>query len=211
MDLKVRFDDLVVLLTAVLSAQGLASPGATIIARTIALAEADGTRSHGLLRVPGYVSSLKSGWASGVAVPTITTPKPGVVCVDAKNGFAQVGLAAARSLFVEKVREQGVAVLAMHDSHHFAALYGDVEPLALEGLLAIAVVNTRSRVAPATGSAKLLGTNPMAFACPRLEGPPMIWDQASSIMSQGDVLLAMNEGRSMPPGSCRSQPSRSRR
>ena len=40
------------------------------------------------------------------------------------------------------------------------------------------------------GKRKVLGTSPMGFACPRAGKPPLVWDQASSVMAQGDVLLA---------------------
>jgi LDH2 family malate/lactate/ureidoglycolate dehydrogenase len=50
------------------------------------------------------------------------------------------------------------------------------------------------------GRRKVLGTSPMAFACPRCGKPPLVWDQASSVMAQGEVLLAAQRGDILPEG-----------
>jgi hypothetical protein len=122
------------------------------------------------------------------------------VRVDAANGYAQVALADGRDRFVAKARTQGIAALAIRNSHHFAALWTDVEPLAEAGLVAFAFGNGRSRVVPFGGGRRLFGTNPMAFACPRRNGPPMVWDQASSMMAHGEVMLAAMHGKPIPEG-----------
>lgn len=183
-----------------LAPQGMDAGGAALVAGTIAAAERDGSASHGLLRLPGYVASLQSGWVDGRAEPIVRRAAPAVVTVDARNGFAQVALAAARDLALQVVAETGLASVCIHDSHHFAALWPDVEPFAERGLVALTVVNARSRIVAWGGHLKLLGTNPMAFACPRGGGPPVVWDQASSARAQGEVLLARTEGRSVPEG-----------
>src|SRR4051795_6055926 len=62
------------------------------------------------------------------------------------------------------------------------------------------MVNGRQRMAVWGGNRKLFGTSPMAFACPRAGRLPLVWDQASSVMAQGDVLLAMQRGEPLPEG-----------
>ncbi|MCC7273207.1 MAG: Ldh family oxidoreductase [Alphaproteobacteria bacterium] len=188
------------LVAAVLARHGLAAEAARSVAGVVAAAERDGSRSHGLFRLPGYVATLKSGWIDGGAVPVVSDAAPGLVAVDAANGFAQPALAAGAPLLRAKARGQGIAALAIRNSHHFAALWPDVEPFAEEGFVAMAFVNARSRVAPWGARKKFLGTNPMAFACPRPDGPPLVWDQASSVVAQGEVLLAAREGHALADG-----------
>jgi delta1-piperideine-2-carboxylate reductase len=179
---------------------GMSARNAALVAAVVAAAERDGAASHGLLRMDGYIATLKSGWVDGAAVPVVTQPAPAIVAVDARNGFAQVALDAAREAAMDTVRQQGLAVVCIRDSHHFAALWPDVELFAEHGLIALSVVNTRSRVVVWGGTRKMLGTNPMAFACPRSDGPPVVWDQASSQRAQGEVLKARLEGRPVPEG-----------
>ncbi len=186
--------------------QALRSAGATghaarIIAGSMVAAERDGTPGHGLQRLPGYLSSLRSGWIDGQAEPTVDASSGAVVRVDAKSGFAQVALEAARAPLMAKARAHGTATLFIRNSHHFGALWPDLEPFALDGFVAISAINSRARMTLWEGTSRVVGTNAMAFACPRGQGRfPVIWDQASSVMSQGDVLVAQAQGRSLPEG-----------
>lgn len=179
---------------------GMSAHNAALVASVVAAAERDGAASHGLLRMEGYIATLKSGWVDGKAVPVVTHPAPSIIAVDAQNGFAQVALAAARDLAVATARSQGMVAVCISDSHHFAALWPDIEPFADQGFIALSVVNARGRIVVWGGKRKVLGTNPMAFACPRGDGPPVVWDQASSQRAQGEVLKARMEGRQMPEG-----------
>jgi delta1-piperideine-2-carboxylate reductase len=120
------------------------------------------------------------------------------IVVDAANGFAQPALRASTPLLRDKARRQGIAAAAIRDSHHFAALWPDVEPFAEEGFIALAVVNGRQRMAVWDGKRKILGTNPMAFTCPRPGHKPLVWDQASSVIAQGEVLLAVQASGAEP-------------
>jgi delta1-piperideine-2-carboxylate reductase len=122
------------------------------------------------------------------------------VRVDAANGFAQPALAAARALLVEKARSAGIAVLAIRNSHHFAALWPDVEPFAYEGLVALSVVNSMTCVVPHGADRPLFGTNPIAFAAPRADGDPIVFDLATSAIAHGDVQIAARKGERLPPG-----------
>lgn len=188
--MKIPIETLTELVTAVLARHGLGEGSAGIVARTIVAAERDGSRSHGLQRLAGYLSSLDCGWVDGRALPVLQERGPGALEVDARNGFAQVALEQAAPTIRTMAERVGCAVLTTRNSHHFAALWPDIEPFAADGLVALTMVNTRSRIVMWGGTRKVLGTNPMAFACPRKARPPIVWDQASSIMSQGDVLLA---------------------
>ena len=188
------------LVTRVFRRHGVSAENADPVAETVVAAERDGAASHGLLRLPGYVSTLKSGWVDGRAVPVVTDAAPGLVATDAANGFAQPALRASAPLLREKARRLGIAAVAIRYSHHFAAVWPDVEPFAVEGFIVLAMVNGRQRMAVWGGERKLLGTSPMAFACPRPGRLPLVWDQASSVMAQGEILLAAQRGDMLPEG-----------
>lgn len=185
------------LVARVFAANGMSGDNARIVAAVVAAAERDGARSHGLFRVRGYIGTLRSGWVNGRSVPRVTDAGPAAVATDADNGYSQIALAASRPFLLEKVKRNGIALLAIRNSHHFGALWPDVEPFAAEGFVALSFVNTRSRVAPWGATKRILGTNPMAFACPRRNAPPMVWDQASSVTAMGEVMLAAQDGQAI--------------
>lgn len=192
--------DLERLLQQIFVRHGTSESVARTLAANCASAQRDGAHSHGVFRIPAYVSTLASGWVNGTAVPQVQDVASGYVRVDAGGGFAQPALEAARALLVEKARSAGIAVLAIHNSHHFAALWPDVEPFAEEGLVALSVVNSMTCVVPHGADRPLFGTNPIAFAAPRADGAPIVFDLATSAIAHGDVQIAARKGERLPPG-----------
>src|SRR5690606_40206784 len=120
---RISEDTLAGLLARVFARHGTSDHVAKVLAHNMAQAERDGSDSHGVFRIPGYLSTLASGWVDGHAVPIITDAAPAFISVDARNGFAQPAHEIARARVVDKARSQGIALLAIHDSHHFAALW----------------------------------------------------------------------------------------
>ncbi len=192
--------ELTALLQKIFERHGTSAAVAQVLADNCARAQRDGSYSHGVFRIPGYLSSLASHWVDGQAVPVVEDVASGFVRVDAANGFAQPALAAARGLLVEKARSAGIAVLAIRNSHHFAALWPDVEPFAEEGLVALSVVNSMTCVVPHGASKPLFGTNPIAFAAPRAGGSPIVFDLATSAIAHGEVQIAARKGHALPAG-----------
>ncbi|WP_439402508.1 Ldh family oxidoreductase [Bradyrhizobium sp. DASA03068] len=188
------------LLARVFVSNGCSATTASILAANCVEAEASGSLSHGIFRVDGYVASLRSGWVDGAAVPEVYLKGSGYVFVDAGNGFAQVALHAARDLFVQRIRENGVAILSIRGSHHLAALWPDITPFAEQGLIAISMVNSFGCSIPVGAKKPLLGTNPFAFAAPISGQAPLVFDFATTSMSNGDLQLAARKGLTLPPG-----------
>jgi len=195
------FDDLCRLIKKILIKAGVAEETAEILSKNCAGCERDGTRSHGIFRVAGYISSLKCGWIDGKAEPKVEDCGASFVRVDAMNGFAQLCLARARPLALQKVRETGCCVLAVRGSHHLSALWPDVEPFADEGLCAFSFVNGLPVVVAPGGRKPVFGTNPFAFATPVAGRAPLVFDFATSALSNGDTRMAAQEGRLLAHGS----------
>jgi delta1-piperideine-2-carboxylate reductase len=197
---SIYFTDLTELLRQIFLRHGTSEEVAGVLAQNCASAERDGSHSHGIFRIKGYLSSLAAGWVDGQAVPQVEDVGAGFVRVDAGGGFAQPAMQAAKELLIDKARTAGIAILAIRNSHHFAALWPDVEPFAQEGLVALSVVNSMTCVVPHDAQKPLFGTNPIAFAAPRAGGQPIVFDMATSAIAHGDVQIAAREGRMLPPG-----------
>ena len=193
------FDALIALLRRIFLANGTSEAVADILAHNCASAERDGAMSHGLFRMAGYVSTLRSGWVDGRARPRLEDEGASFLRVDAANGFAQPALAIAAPMAIDKARATGACVVAIRRSHHFAALWPDVEPFAQQGLVAIAMVNSMAYVAPPGARLPVYGTNPLAFAAPRADGRIVVFDQAVSVLAHGDVQIAARDGHMLPP------------
>ena len=61
---------------------------ASILSDLIMKAERDGSLSHGLFRLPAYVSGLKSGKINGKGRPDVKKISPSVIKVEGNNCLA---------------------------------------------------------------------------------------------------------------------------
>lgn len=200
MSVRVSYDELEALLKAIFLRHGCSDHVASLLAVNMAGAERDGAHSHGVFRIKGNLGSLDSGWLDGKAVPVLEDVAPGMLRADGRNGFSLPVLDMAAEPLMEKTRRNGIAVLSVRHAHHFSAVWPDLEPFAREGFLSLATINSMASVVPHGGHRKLYGTNPMGFAVPRAGTDPLVFDQASSAMANGDVQIARREGRQLPPG-----------
>jgi delta1-piperideine-2-carboxylate reductase len=182
------------------TANGCDIDNAAALARTISFAERDGSASHGLFRLPGYIASLRSGKVDGCAQPTVERISPSVIRVDGKRGYAPLALERGRAALIEAAKENGIAAMALINVHHFAALWVEVEPIAEAGCCAMAFTTYKPAVVPAGAKQPLFGTNPMCFGWPRGDQPPMVFDQASASMARGEVMIAARDGHDVPLG-----------
>jgi delta1-piperideine-2-carboxylate reductase len=179
---------------------GLAEDAARVIADIVTRAEADACRSHGLYRMAGYAASLRAGRVNRAAHPQVTHPAASVLLVNGDRGFAPHAGAIARPALIETVRRSGIAAMAVVNTHHFSALWADIEALVDVGLVAWCYVVGQCSVAPHGGTRRLMGTNPIAFGWPRPEGGAYIFDFATSAAARGEVELRRNAGEQLPEG-----------
>jgi len=173
---------------------------ATILADLIMKAERDGSLSHGLFRLPAYVSGLKSGKINGKARPEVKKISPSVIKVLGNNCLAPMVLNKGLPELIKTAKENGVAVLAINNSHHMAAMWPETEAVAEEGLVAFACTSYKPAVAPAGATKPLFGTNPISFAWPRPGKTPVVFDMATASMAMGEVQVAKREGHKVPLG-----------
>jgi (2R)-3-sulfolactate dehydrogenase (NADP+) len=176
------------------------SENAQSVARALIAAEADGLKGHGLSRVPSYAAQAKVQKVDGLAKPSATRPRPGVVAIDAANGFAFPAIDLALSLLPDVARQQGIAAAAIRRSHHCGAAGLPAEHLAERGLVAMLFANTPAAIAPWGGSKAVFGTNPVAFACPLPKRAPIVVDLSLSKVPRASVFGAKQRGERIPEG-----------
>ena len=184
----------------VMVANGCDEANAEALADIVYRAERDGSHSHGLFRIPGYVKALRSGKVDGKAKPTIKHLTPAIIQVDGHGCFAPLAQAVGLPALAESTEKIGIAALSLIGVHHFAALWPETEYLADRGLVGIACTAYMPSVAPAGATEALFGTNPLSFAWPRPGHSPVVYDMATASMAMGDVQIAARDGRDVPLG-----------
>ncbi len=183
-----------------LLANGCDEETVNILSDLIMKAERDGSLSHGLFRLPAYVTGLKSGKINGKGRPEVKKISPSVIKVSGNNCLAPVVLNKSIPELINAAKENGVAVLAINNSHHMAAMWPETEMIAEQGLVAFACTSYKPAVAPAGAIKPLFGTNPISFAWPRPGQTPVVFDMATASMAMGEVQVAKREGHKVPIG-----------
>jgi (2R)-3-sulfolactate dehydrogenase (NADP+) len=173
---------------------------AALLTDFLLLAELDGIPSHGFSRLPFYADQALSGKVRADATPVLTNPKPAVVLADAGNGFSFPAIQAGLEAAFARTEDEGICSLAVRRSHHCGVLGHFVEKIAAGGFVGLACANTPAAIAPWGGTRGVFGTNPLAFACPRARGEPVVVDLSLSAVARGKIMLAKQRGEKIQPG-----------
>ena len=193
-------NDLEALIARALQASNTSAVNAASVARALAQAEIDGQKGHGLSRVPSYAAQARAGKVDGHATLKATRTRAATLMIDVANGFAYPAMDLAIAELPAIAAETGVAAAGFVRSHHFGVAGRHVERLAEQGLLALTVSNTPQAIAPWGGKRAVFGTNPIAFAAPRRDLPPLVIDMALSEVARGKIVTAAQKGEAIPLG-----------
>ena len=187
------------LLKAAFTNIGVPDATAASVARALAAAEAEGQVGHGFSRLTDYAAQVQSGKINAAVEPVLTRPAPAAIYVDAGLGFAYPAMEAALDAGISLAQEMGIALMAIGNSHHCGALSIQVERMANAGLIGLMVANAPKAIAPWGAREPVFGTNPIAFASPRADGPPLVIDLSLSKVARGKVMAAKKAGTDIPP------------
>jgi len=179
---------------------GAAEPVAALMARVHADADRDGIASHGVARVPGLCAQLRAGRIDGRAVPEVTVLKPGLIVADARGGFPQPAFEAGFEKCVEATRTCGVAIFIARNGWAADVMGWHAERFAREGFLALGFANVPASISPTGGRKPVFGTNPMTCAIPQAGKPPVVIDQASSVVAKSEIVERAAAGAKIPIG-----------
>ena len=196
----IPFDAAVDVAAAALRRCRTSEANATLVAKALVTAEAEGLVSHGLLRLPIYAAQTRVGKIDGHAVPEVSNPRPALLWIDAKNGFAYPAMQKAVQTLPVLARAQGIAAAAIRRSHHCGVAGHQVGRLAEAGMIALLFANAPAAMAPWGGNRPVFGTDPIAFGCPLPDREPIIIDMSLSKVARGQILAASRKGEAIPEG-----------
>ena len=190
--------------TAVTKAQqllqeaGVPAEQAAITARCIVASDRWGIGSHGLMRLPFYLSRLKAGGINPTAQLKTVTDLPSLVVFDGDDGLGHWQLQKAAEIASERALINGVAAVGVGRSNHCGALGIYVWPMINRGLVGIAFSTGPAVMPPWGGDKALLSTSPIAAGIPT--NPPTVVDLATSAVARGKIQAKAQAGAELEPG-----------
>ncbi|OYN92255.1 Ldh family oxidoreductase [Parenemella sanctibonifatiensis] len=189
-DLTVTADQARDLVRAALLGYGEAE--AELAARALVSAQASGWPEFGLNLLLRDLAGLPS------SPPPAPSPNPGAVAVlDGAGLPGPIALARAALLAEQRAQTAGIGAVGVRDATGTGRIGAYLRPLAERGRLALTCAQSRPIVAPYGGQRAVLGTNPVAVACPAT--PPVVIDFATSTASLAQVRRQAEAGEPLPP------------
>jgi uncharacterized oxidoreductase len=191
-------DQLRTLGASIFEGLGVPEEDAKLVSDLLVEANLTGFDSHGVIRLPIYARGIKMGAVKPGAEIKIVKETPTTAIIDGGWNLGQVVAKYAMSICIEKARKSVVGLVTARNSQHAGRLNIYSEMAMKENMIGIASVNSASNVAPFGGSSKQLGTNPLCFAIPSGEEPPMILDMATSVWARGKIMVYLARGEELP-------------
>jgi ureidoglycolate dehydrogenase (NAD+) len=184
----------------VMESVGASSMDSEVLAEGLLWADLRGRHTQGLTRLPNFVERLSKGLIRSPASMVWHEIGRASALLDAGHGLGHVAGRKAILRAVDLARAQGVGLVAVRHSNHFGAA-GYYCALAAEAAcLSFNFTNAFPKVAPYGGRKPVLGTNPIAFGCPKRGTGPLLVDLATGALSGGEARSTGDKGGRLPPG-----------
>ena len=199
----IQADRLRAFATDIFAAAGCEREEGERIARYLVGADLAGHPSHGVIRVPRYVSAMRDGKVHPGQSISVVTETDAIAILDGHFGFGQTIAEQAVDLGIDKARRHGVSVIGLKNVSHLGRIGDWPERAAVAGMVSIHFVNTSGiglLVAPFGAAERRMSTNPFAVGVPVAGADPVILDFATSIVAEGKVMVSVDGGKPLPEG-----------
>ncbi|MCC6176937.1 MAG: Ldh family oxidoreductase [Chloroflexi bacterium] len=168
--------------------------------RAILFASLRGLDTHGIVSIlPGIARSVKNGQTQPDA--DVLTLKDNRATAMFKGNRAAGPVVASRAMrtAIERARHYGIGATTAVHCAHFGAASAYAAMALPEQMFGLVMCNAHPVVAPFGGASPLHGTNPLAYAAPTADMPPIVLDIATSAAAHGQIAKALRRGQPVPP------------
>jgi LDH2 family malate/lactate/ureidoglycolate dehydrogenase len=183
-----------------IAAVGLSADDAATVADVLISADLRGIRSHGVARLPYFLSRLHRGEVNPNPAMVFSQGSPTTAVLDADRGLGIVSARDGMRRAIKMAAEHGCGFVAVTRSSHFGYAGYWTAMAERQGYIGVAMSNGGGRTAPTFVVEGVLGTNPLSVAIPGREGATFNLDMATSMVATGKIETAIRDGRPVPAG-----------
>jgi LDH2 family malate/lactate/ureidoglycolate dehydrogenase len=189
------------LVTDLFQSVDLPQDQAKIMADHLVEANLMGHDSHGVIRTPSYLKSIKAGGMKPVGKLKIVRETPASVVIDGEGCLGIVLARRAMEMATDRALTHTFGAVAVHQCSHIGRL-GDFPPIAAKrDCIGLLMLNGGARfTAPFGGTGRRLPPNPIAFSAPTQSGPPLMLDITTSMAAGGKVDVYKAREQDVPEG-----------
>jgi LDH2 family malate/lactate/ureidoglycolate dehydrogenase len=196
----VSANDLQEFTKAVFAKVGVKEAHAETVAHHLVQANLRGVDSHGVARVPFYISGIRLREVNVDPEIRTVVDKKATALVDGDFALGQVAGKYATELAIRKASEFGVGVVGVKRTSHVGMLayYGMM--VAEKKMVGQVFTNSPPFMAAWGGKKPIFGTNPICITFPCDIKGPIVLDMATSESAAFKIMSAAKRGESIPEG-----------
>ncbi|MEW6112291.1 MAG: Ldh family oxidoreductase [Thermodesulfobacteriota bacterium] len=179
---------------------GVPADEAEIVAGLLARADLRGVETHGVTRLPIYIRRLQKGYVRTECEITSIKDKGPTAFLEAHGSMGHIVARRAMEKAIAKAQEYGIGWVSVKDSGHFGVAGLFPMMAAEKDLIGYIVSNSAPMMFPLGGRERIIGNNPLAYAIPADQYPPVVLDFSLGVVSSGKLILARKKGEKIPLG-----------
>lgn len=183
-----------------LTAGGFSPQCAEDTADVLVWANARGTNSHGVLRIPRYIEMVEKGIIDPEATLTEAEIKGAVAAIDAQKLPGATAMIAAANQATDLATKFGVGWCSMKNITHAGAVGYYGLQCVKRGCIGIVMSASKPLMAYHGASVSGVSTNPITVAVPMRGNYPLLLDMSTSTVALGKIMHAKDAGTEMPLG-----------
>lgn len=184
---------------ALLRASGVPELPALLTAKALVLSESWSITSHGLMRLPYYLTRIEAGGVRADAELSIVHDAGPVVAYDGQDGLGHWQVWRAAEIAAERCASFGIAAASVGNSSHCGSLGVYTLPIVDAGFVGLVFSNGPAVMAPWGGHTPVLSTSPLAAGIPCRPQPAII-DMATTAVARGRIAERARRNAQLPEG-----------
>ncbi len=177
---------------------GVSAQDSETAAEVLVTTDAWGVFTHGTKLLRGSLRRLKAGGLKPDGNPRITSQGPAWATVDGDSSTGMVTSVFAMKTALAKARQCGIAYVGVHNSCHYGAAGYYAWLAAREGFIGLSMANDIPSVAAPGSRSAITGSNPISYAVPAGQYPPILLDMSVATVAGGKVYAARTRGETIP-------------
>jgi ureidoglycolate dehydrogenase (NAD+) len=198
--LRTPAEPLIDFCSAAMTEVGLSSKDARGTAELLTRTDMRGIYTHGTVSLRRYVQLMRDGGIDTKAVPEITDEGPAWAQIDAHQAVGMVAGRVGMETAIQKASGCGIGMAGVRHSNHFGAASAYTLMALEHNMLGISMSNTDVVMNIPGGRGAVLGNNPLSYAVPARNQPPIVLDIAMSTVAGGKVVSSRERGEPLPEG-----------
>ncbi|MBO1198741.1 ureidoglycolate dehydrogenase [Staphylococcus simiae] len=194
----VEHDRLRNLFKSKMMAAGMPEEQAAKVADLMIFADSRGIHSHGSVRMQYYAERAARGGFNLTPQFQVEQTGPSTATFFGDNAAGHLVAYKAMDKAIDMAKDTGLGVVGIKEMAHSGAIGYFALQAAQQGMVALTVCQSDPMVVPFGGTQPYFGTNPIAFAAPRANGEPILFDMATTVQAWGKILDARSKNKEIP-------------